>query len=171
MAINTEPDGGEDVVALRDVTHADLPLFFAHQQDAAANHMAAFTAKDPADWNAFQAHWIRIQDDDENTNQTILYNGKVIGHVSSFDQMGQREVTYWLDRAYWGRGLATKALKEFLRRFTVRPLFARAVKDHAASLRVLAKCGFVVVGEDSGFANARGQEVEEFILELRMLAP
>jgi len=83
--------------------------------------------------------------------------------------MGQREVTYWLDRAYWGRGLATNALAEFLHRFTLRPLFARAVKDHVASLRVLAKCAFVIVGEDRGFANARGQEVEEFVLEMRTL--
>ena len=159
---NTEAGGGEDVLALRDVTHADLPLFFVYQQDAEANHMAAFTAKDPADWNAFLAHWTWILDDDATINQTILYNRKVIGHIASFEQMGQREVTYWLDRAYWGRGLA-----KFLRQFPLRPLFARAVKDHEDSLRVLAKCGFVIVGEDRGFANARGQEVEEFVLELR----
>lgn len=164
---DTETDRGEDMLALRDVTRADLPLFFTFQQDADANYMAAFTAKDPTDWNAFLAHWNRILDDAAITNQTILYNRKVIGHVASFEQMGQREVTYWLDRAHWGQGLATRALAEFLRHFTVRPLFARAVKDHVASLRVLAKCGFVIVGEDSGFANARGQEVEEFVLELR----
>jgi RimJ/RimL family protein N-acetyltransferase len=165
--VNTKTDGSEDVLALRDVTHADLPLFFAYQQDAEANYMAAFTARDPADWNAFLAHWTRVLDDDTATNQTILYNGKVIGHVASFEQMGQREVTYWLDRAYWGQGLATRALAELLRHCPVRPLYARAVKDNVASLRVLAKCGFVIVGEDRDFANARGQEVEEFVLELR----
>jgi len=159
---------GETVaLTLRDTTHDDLPLFFVHQQDASANYMAAFTARDPADWNAFLARWTRILDNDTATNQTILYHQKVIGHVSSFEQMGQREVTYWLDRAYWGQGLATRALAEFLRSFPVRPLVGQAAKDHAASLRVLAKCGFVIVGEDRGFANARGQEVEEFILELR----
>ena len=42
-------------VLLRDVTEADLPIFF-EQQDSAANHMAAFTAKDPADRDAFMAH-------------------------------------------------------------------------------------------------------------------
>ena len=156
-----------DALSLRDVTRTDLPLFFAHQQDTAANHLAAFTAKDPADEDAFLAHWTRILDNDTNTIQTILYNTTVIGYVTSFEQRGHREVSYWLDRAYWGQGLATKALAEFLRRFPVRPLFARAVKDNVGSLRVLAKCGFVIVGEDRGFANARGQEVEEFLLELR----
>jgi hypothetical protein len=31
---------------------------------------------------------------------------------------------------------------------------------------VLEKCGFAICGEDQGFANARGVEVEEFILVL-----
>ena len=30
--------------------------------------------------------------------------------------------------------------------------------------RVLQKCGFEIAGEDKGFANAHGQEVEEYIL-------
>lgn len=157
----------EEALTLREVIPADLPLFFAYQQDDVANHMAAFTVRDSADWNACLARWDRILSDATTINRTILYHGKVIGHVASFEQMGQREITYWLDRAYWGQGLATQALAKFLRHFPERPLFARAAKDNTASLRVLAKCGFVIVGEDSGFANARGREVEESILELR----
>jgi L-amino acid N-acyltransferase YncA len=42
-----------------------------------------------------------------------------------------------------------------------------AAKDNVASLRVLEKCGFTVVGYEKGFANARGEEIEEVILELR----
>ena len=45
-------------------------------------------------------------------------------------------------------------------------MHARAAKDNRASLAVLRKCGFVVVGEDSGYANGRGAEVEEWLLEL-----
>jgi RimJ/RimL family protein N-acetyltransferase len=48
-----------------------------------------------------------------------------------------------------------------------RPLYARVVKDNIASIRVLEKCGFTISGEDKGFSNSRGVEVEEFILELR----
>ena len=47
-------------VLLRDVTVDDLPIFFEQQLDAAANHMAAFTAKDPADRDAFTAHWTKF---------------------------------------------------------------------------------------------------------------
>jgi RimJ/RimL family protein N-acetyltransferase len=62
--------------------------------------------------------------------------------------------------------IATKALSEFLRLLKTRPLYARVAKDNIASIRVLEKCGFTISGEDKGFSNARGEEVEEYILEL-----
>ena len=40
------------------------------------------------------------------------------------------------------------------------------LQDNLASLRVLEKCGFVVIGREKGFANARGMEIEEVVLEL-----
>ena len=58
------------------------------------------------------------------------------------------------------------ALSEFLPVQNTRPLYARAAKDNVASLRVLAKCGFMVSGYDRGFANARGQEIDEVVLKL-----
>jgi RimJ/RimL family protein N-acetyltransferase len=103
-------------VLLRDVTEADLPIFFEQQLDPAANQMAAFTAKDPADREAFTAKWAKILGDDSLTKRTILFGGRVAGSVSAFVARwsGQLEVTYWLGREYWGRGIATKALAEFL---------------------------------------------------------
>ena len=47
-------------VRLRHVTEGDLPVFFEQQRDPAANHMAAFTAADPVDRDAFTARWTRI---------------------------------------------------------------------------------------------------------------
>ena len=55
----------------------------------------------------------------------------------------------------------------FLDDLKSRPLYARATKDNVASLRVLEKCGFTICGDDKAFANARGEEIEEAILELR----
>ncbi|WP_164011409.1 GNAT family N-acetyltransferase [Pyxidicoccus trucidator] len=157
---------GADVV-LRDVTEADLSVFFEQQLDADANRMAAFTSRDPADRGAFMAHWARILGDAGIIKKTILVEGQVAGHVSSFEMLGHREVTYWLGRSFWGQGLATRALSALLEHEKVRPLHARAAKDNLGSLRVLEKCGFVITGEDKGFANARGAETEEFILVLR----
>ena len=48
---------------------------------------------------------------------------------------------------------------------------ARAAADNAASARVLAKCGFRVVGEARGFANARGEEIDELEFELDAVTP
>ena len=129
--------------------------------------MAAFTSDDPADRTAFLALWHRIIRDDAVTKRTILFQGRVAGNIVSFDQYGKPSVGYWIGKEYWGRGVATHALERFLALVTTRPLYARAAKDNAASLRVLQKCGFTIFGEDEGFASARGENVEEFILELK----
>jgi len=152
---------------LRDVMRSDLPIFFDQQLDPDANHMAAFTAKDPSDRDAFLAHWSRILGDGTITIQTILFDGQVAGSVLSYeDEDKGPEVSYWIGKPYWGKGVATRALSAFLKHIEVRPLYARAAKDNLASLRVLEKCGFARIGEDKGFANARSEEIEEFILRL-----
>ncbi len=159
----------ESDILLREVTEDDLVIFFEQQQDPAANWMAAFTAKDPTDWAAFAAKWAKILGDGTDTAKTIVYGGRVAGHVLSFvaPWSGQREVSYWVGRDHWGRGVATKALSAFVGGLAGRPLYARAAADNMASIRVLEKCGFVLIGRDRGFADARGAEIEEVVLELR----
>lgn len=155
-----------DDIVLRDVTDDDLPIFFEQQLDPDAIYMAAFTSRDPTDRDAFMAHWARIRADETIINRTILCDGQVAGSVASFEDAGQLEVTYWLGREFWGKGIATKALAALLEYQTTRPIYARAAKDNAASLRVLQKCGFVITGEDKGYANARGEVIEEYLLTL-----
>ncbi len=154
-------------LVLRNLANDDLPIFFEYQLDQEANHMAAFTAKDPTNLEAFMAHWHRILADETVIIQTILFNGQVAGSVSSYEEEGKPEVTYWLGKAYWGKGIATWALAEFLAHHNkTRPIYARVAKDNLGSRRVLEKCGFTIIGESKGFANARGQEIEELLLEL-----
>jgi RimJ/RimL family protein N-acetyltransferase len=153
-------------LALRDVVQSDIPTFFDYQLDATANHMAAFTSEDPSDGDAFRSHWSRLLSDGAIRKQAILFDGRVAGHIASYERAGGREVTYWIGRMYWGKGLASGALAEFLHQETTRPLYARAAKDNVASLRVLRKCGFATCGEDRGFSNARREQVEEYVLML-----
>lgn len=153
-----------EMIQLRDVTVSDLPHFFQHQLDPEANKMAAFTAKDPADREAFDANWAKRMKHETIMSKTILYAGQVAGNIVSFEYLGQPTIGYWLGKDYWGKGIATKAVDEFLRDLTVRPVYARVAKDNIASRRVLEKCGFRICGEDKGFANARGMEIEEYIL-------
>ena len=153
---------------LRPVRQDDLPVFFEQQLDPLANHVAAFTAKDPSDRNAFEAHWSRVLADPTVTLRTVLLDGRIAGHVGSyFDQdLAQPEVFYWIGREFWGRGIASRALVEYLRERTTRPIYARVATDNVGSIRVLEKAGFVRSGRGRGFANARRQDTDEFILRL-----
>ncbi|WP_330267773.1 GNAT family N-acetyltransferase [Streptomyces griseorubiginosus] len=152
-------------IALREVHDSDLPVFFRQMNDPEALHMAAFTPKDPADRDAFDAHWKRIRASDA-VHRTVLADGDVVGSAAVYGEPGEREVTYWIDRAYWGRGIATAALRELVVQVPERPLYARAATDNTGSLRVLEKCGFRMTARASGYANARGAEIEEFVLVL-----
>ena len=77
---------------------------------------------------------------------------------------GQTEITYWIERAAWGKGIATRAVALLLDLVPTRPLHARAASDNAGSLRVLQKSGFKIIGTETSFAAARKGEIEETIL-------
>ncbi|WP_207915526.1 GNAT family N-acetyltransferase [Micromonospora sp. 15K316] len=151
---------------LRPVRDDDLPEFYRHQSDPEAIRMAAFTADDPDDRRAFAAHWHRVRTDPEIVSRTVTVDGRVVGYVLAFPVGKQTEVSYWIDRQHWGRGYATRALDNLLRELPQRPVHARAAKDNLGSLAVLRKCGFVIRGEDHGYAAGRGRDVEEYVLEL-----
>lgn len=154
-------------VILRDLTENDLPILFEHQNDREASRMAAFLPRDPSDRDAFMTHWKRILADPAVTTKVILWNGQIAGSVGSFCWEGKPQVTYWLGKAFWGKGIATQALTEFLRIFNTRPLYASAARDNPGSIRVLEKCGFAIRGSAKAFAKARGTEVEEVFFELK----
>ena len=153
---------------LRAVQPDDLPVLFEQQLDPEANRMAAFTAADPADREAFAAKWARILADDSVAAATIVHAGAVAGSVMLWrdPELDGPEVTYWLGKEFWGLGLATAALQLFLLEIRTRPLYGRAAKDNLASIRVLEKCGFIFEREARGFAPARGEEIAEVVLRL-----
>ena len=76
-------------------------------------------------------------------------------------------VGYWVDRALWGRGIASRALELLLREVVGRPLHATVATSNGASLRVLRKCGFVVEVVRHSPATDRYAECEEAVLVLR----
>ncbi len=156
--------GGE--VALRPIEDADLDRLFALMRDPVSVRMAAFTAADPDDRAAFDAHMARIRSRPDVTNRAVTLDGELVGSIASFVLDGDTEITYWIDRRVWGQSVATRAVALLLAEVPVRPLHARAVSDNAGSLRVLQKAGFTVVGKDTGYAAGRGAEVEETILRL-----
>jgi len=146
----------EGAKVLRDVRANDLDAFFEHQREPEATAMAIFPARDR---EAFDAHWRRILADDTLIKKTIVHGDQVAGNVLSWQQDGQQLVGYWVGRAFWGRGLATRALQELVTELTTRPLHAWVATSNVGSIRVLEKCGFVQVG-------SRTTDVEELLFEL-----
>ncbi len=148
---------------LRDVSEEDFPVFFEHQLDPDACAMAAFAGRDR---DAFMAHWTDILSDDTVVKRTILFDGHVAGYIVSFVRSDRRQLGYWIGKTFWGKGVATRAVAEFLGLLEMRPLYAYVAKHNLASLRVLEKCGFTIHAEGMAPAEEGDPEVEEFILKL-----
>jgi RimJ/RimL family protein N-acetyltransferase len=144
----------------------DLAVLFEQWADPVAMRMAAFTAPDHMDRDAFERRWSRLRADESLINRAIVVDDEVAGTIGSWGGPGEREVTYWIGRAYWGKGIATCALDAFLTIDPSRPLHGRVAYDNVASQRVLEKCGFRVIGTERGFAQARSAEIEELVLRL-----
>jgi RimJ/RimL family protein N-acetyltransferase len=153
-------------VSLRPLEDADLDQLFEWQRDPEAVAMAAFTRADPSDRAAFDSHHQRIRSDPDCTLLAIDDEAGFAGVIGSFTMEGEREITYWIDRARWGRGLASAALAAFLEIESTRPLFARVAEHNVGSAKVLTRAGFEQIGSDSGYAAGVGREVVEHIYRL-----
>jgi RimJ/RimL family protein N-acetyltransferase len=128
-------------ILLRDVEPGDLPLFFEHQRDPVAVALVVFRSRERGE---FDQHWEKILANETSLTKTIVADGQVAGHIASFLLDGKREIGYWIDRALWGRGIASATLSAFLRLEQRRPLYAGVARHNLASLRVLQKCGFTI---------------------------
>ena len=143
-------------VELRDTVEDDLPLF-RNQADAGASAMAAFPSRD---WEAFVAHQAKIGANPDMLQRTVVVDGEVAGDIGSWPDEADRNVGYWIGRDFWGRGVATAALRAFLELETTRPLTAHVAVHNLGSRRVLEKCGFVVVREQ------HADDVDELVTSL-----
>lgn len=153
------------LVSLRAVEAHDLPIFFTHQLDPEATRLAAFPSRDH---EAFMAHWTTsILGNPAAANRTILFDDCVAGNIGAWTDAdtGERLLGYWIGREFWGRGIASVAVSQFLQSESTRPLTARVAKHNTRSIRVLEKAGFARSGEDV-FTLPDGTPVEEFIYVL-----
>lgn len=154
----------DESVRLRPVQPGDLPRMYDLQLDPESNRMAVTI---PRTREAFDSHWAKVLGDPGNITRVILVGEELVGSISCFPMDGQDHVGYWIDRAYWGMGIASKALHLLLQEVVKRPLVAAAATSNGASLRVLQKCGFIVERVRLSPANDRFPECEEAVLVLR----
>ncbi len=154
------------MVALRAVRESDLDDLFAQLSDPESVTMAAFTSESHTDRAAFDAWMARLMTSPDIMVRAITCDGDLVGSIASFVVDGQTEVSYWIERTAWGRGIASRALALFVEQIPVRPLFASAASDNLGSLRVMQKVGFRPVGTEVSFAAARRMQIEETIMRL-----
>jgi RimJ/RimL family protein N-acetyltransferase len=151
---------------LRPSVPPDDEAFFEWMRDPEAVALAAFTAADPDDREAFARWRARNLANPSLVERMIEVDGELVGTIYSWAAEGEREISYWIDRDHWGQGYATEALAAFLVELPERPLHARTAAHNLGSARVLEHVGFVQVGTDRGYANGAGAEIEEFIFRL-----
>jgi RimJ/RimL family protein N-acetyltransferase len=150
------------IVSLRPVEADDLPILFAHQLDPEATRLAAFPSRDR---EAFMLHWTtKVLGDPANASRAVLYDGRVAGYVCAWTDADthERMLGYWIGREFWGHGIATAAVEQFLPTESIRPINARVAKHNLGSIRVLEKSGFARVGEEA-FTLADGTSATEFV--------
>ncbi|MCW1967367.1 MAG: GNAT family N-acetyltransferase [Anaerolineae bacterium] len=143
-------------LTLRKLAMSDLNDFFEHGADP---EVARFTLWEPPQ-NLAQArkhltNYMRDSGDRHAPTWGIVLNeeNKLIGtcgfhHISPYAQ--NAEIGYTLTKAYWGRGLATEAVRAALdfgfKQAKLQQVTARTTPENTASARVLKKLGFRQTG-------------------------
>jgi RimJ/RimL family protein N-acetyltransferase len=150
-------------VTLREIRPGDIAVIYEQQRDPAATAMAAFPPRDRA---SHDAHWAKILATPSVTTRAVIVGGEVAGQIGSWEQDGRRLVGYWIGRPFWGKGVATAALKAHLEIDRQRPIRAFVAVQNVASIRVLEKCGFHRVGMERGVSLRGGPPVDEYVMEL-----
>lgn len=79
----------------------------------------------------------------------IIFEDELVGCVSVTAKVDHYELGYWIGENYQRKGICTAAVEGLLKhpRVKGRCVRARVLKDNAASLRVLEKTNFKIVGE------------------------
>lgn len=78
--------------------------------------------------------------------------GRLVGHLGLryLPEIGETELLYLLERAAWGRGLATEGARAAIAvardRLGIAYLVALAVPQNTASTAVMRRCGFALEG-------------------------
>jgi hypothetical protein len=77
-------------LTLREERDEDLPLLFEQWADPVAAQMAAFTAPDHMDRDAFERRWSRLRADETVLTKAIVADDEVAGTIGSWGEPGER---------------------------------------------------------------------------------
>lgn len=126
-------------VELREVREEDFEALYAFQADQQIVESGFVPHREH---DAFFEHLRRIGETPGAVQRAIVADGALVGSIGVFERAGVTEVGYLIGRAFWGRGIASRALELMMRNEPRRPIYGVCVAENVASQRVLLKCGF-----------------------------
>lgn len=146
-----------DNLALRDMTAADFPAYSAMLSDFEVVKMSISHPWPP------EPTYIRQRFEQPNEAQrfvkVITENGQFAGQIGLTDG----ELGYLLAQPFWGRGIATWAVRQILAQgfeiLGLERIIAGTWEDNPASIAVLKKCGFRKTGEEVLYCKPRGRAI------------
>jgi [ribosomal protein S5]-alanine N-acetyltransferase len=124
-----------------------------------------YTARDADEWMARAARQVAgvhfaITVEDQVAGGIGLLPGSDVNRI-------QAEIGYWLGQAWWGRGIATDAVRGLTRHafatLALNRLFATPFAPNLASCRVLEKAGYRCEGRMLGCAIKGGKILDQFL--------
>ena len=119
--------------------------------------------------------WIdHTLDEDPPLNLAIIVNNEAVGGIGIIpsDDIHRRsaEIGYWLGEEFWGRGIATEAVKAAsqwaFESYDLNRLWAGVFAHNAASARVLVKAGFQFEARLRQAVTKEGRTMDELIYAL-----
>lgn len=113
-------------------------------------------------------------DEDPPFNLAITVNSAAVGGIGIFPGTDihhrSAEIGYWLGEEFWGRGIATEALKAAsqwaFENYDLNRLWAGVFEHNAASARVLVKAGYQFEARLRQAATKEGRTIDELIYAL-----
>jgi RimJ/RimL family protein N-acetyltransferase len=133
-------------VRLRDVGLDDLEVFHQQENDPEAVRRSGYP---PRDRDTFMNHWkTKVLGDPTVLVRAVEVDGELSGNVVSWTLGERRLMGYWLGRAFWGRGIGTAAVGQFLEQERTRPLYAEVHQGNTASVKLVLRLGFEQVATD-----------------------
>jgi len=156
----------------------DLESLVRHADDRDVSRTLRDRFPHPYTIDAGRAWLAAAGAEDPPTALAIDVGGEAVGGIGvipgSDVNRFSGEIGYWLGRAWWGRGLATAAVANFVpwagRTFHLVRVFGYVFETNPSSMRVLEKCGFEREGVLKRHAYKDGQLLDELVYG-RVLAP
>lgn len=146
-------DLGDDLI-IREYRDSDLESLVAQANNLNVSRNLEdrfpypYTAEDAEEWLAL------VADQDPLTSFAIAADSGVIGGIGFQLRQdiyrGTAELGYWVGEDYWGRGIATRAVRSVTTwafdSFPLERMQARVFESNPASCRVLEKAGYTYEG-------------------------